>query len=209
MSDSEPAVALTEDGNLEITLPKKSSKFPDKIASRLKASATLIVAITGLIAAIGSWFKPADQTVPKASYETLAGAIIEISKQARDNHDGNLALKEYVDKISGQPIPAPAYSSEIPTPAPIASATPTLRPLSRPRTGGIISRPPSLSAAIASALASHDAPPIASAEPPLMRETKSAPVSQSVLMPDSPAIGPTPPAVTPPSFDAVLKKAGQ
>jgi hypothetical protein len=206
MSDSEPAVALTEEGNIEIILPKKSSKFPDKIASRLKASATLIVAITGLIAAIGSWFKPVDQSVNKESYETLANAIKEVSEQARENHDNNLALKGFVDGALGRTLnttPLLAYS------APAASTTPTtptLRPLSRigvtnSRTGGgsVISRPaPSLSAAIASALASHDVvpPTVASAEP-------------VVLMPDSPAIGPTPPAIAPPPFDTVLKRAGQ
>jgi hypothetical protein len=210
MSDSEPAVALTEEGNIEIILPKKSSKFPDKIASRIKASATLIVAISGLIAALAAWFKPADQSIPKASYEALSDSIKEISKQVRENHDDNLALKGFVDGSLGRSFNTTplAYSA-----APVSSAAPVLRPLPQigvaaggSRAGGVSRPTPSLSAAIASALT----PPIASeVVPPSPPPTKSVSISNSVFMPDSPAIRPTPPAISPPSFDAVLKRAGQ
>jgi hypothetical protein len=65
--------------------------------ARVKASVTLLTAITGLVVATGAILKPRDDTATRESYDTLAKAVQEIGKENETQHDDLVALKAYVD----------------------------------------------------------------------------------------------------------------
>jgi hypothetical protein len=137
-----PRFSITDTGDLEIQLSKKSSRPPDPIAARIKASGTLIVAITGLIASVFTYFKPVDHSVNKASYEILARDLKEVSQQTADNHDAILAMRGYIEGTLNRTITppiSPRISSSariktssklavVPEPAPVESSPPNLGP---------------------------------------------------------------------------------
>jgi hypothetical protein len=80
----------------------------DVHASRIKSVGTLVAAIAALIAALGAWFKPQDQSINKATYEELSKVLKELADAQDKNHDDIVALRGYVEgtvaKNSG-PIP--------------------------------------------------------------------------------------------------------
>ncbi len=85
------------------------SKPGDVHASRLKSLGTLVAAMAALVAAIGSWFKPQDQSVNKASYEALSASMKDLSDQVDKDHDEIVALRGYTEGALRM-VSAPASS---------------------------------------------------------------------------------------------------
>jgi hypothetical protein len=113
----------------------------------LRSLAALVVACTGAIGAIAALVRPADQSVTKASYETLSEGIADVDKRCSEQvtrieyecREENVALRSYVAGFTHAPMageistttavapsrpkhPAPWASASVP---PIPMAIPT------------------------------------------------------------------------------------
>jgi hypothetical protein len=56
-------------------------------------------------------FKPADVSVTKTSYETLADGITKLTEQMQRNHEDVVALRSYVDGVMRGPVPVPTATA--------------------------------------------------------------------------------------------------
>lgn len=65
--------------------------------ARMKASATLLTAVTGLVIAVGAAVKPRDDSATRESYDTLAKSVQDIGRENETQHDDLVALKAYLD----------------------------------------------------------------------------------------------------------------
>lgn len=115
----------------------------DTVAARRRSTAALIVALTGVMTAVGAFIKSADHSVTKASYDELSTGLKKISDQTSQNHDDIVALRGYVAGLNGEvllpsasvtppPMPSATVSAVpipfISQPRPSTSVTPLLRP---------------------------------------------------------------------------------
>jgi hypothetical protein len=102
-------VSINDKGDVEIELNK--SWFP-KIGDSVRALAAVIAVAT----AIGSWFRPQDNTATKASYDTLSQEVKQISDQTIKNHDDLIATKAYLDgftnRVTNEPIEIPTVNEQ-------------------------------------------------------------------------------------------------
>ena len=102
-------VSINDNGDVELNLNK--SWFP-----KAESSMKTIAAFVAVIAAIASWLKPQDNTVTKASYDTLSKEVKQISDQTIKNHDDLIATKAYLDgftnRIINEPIEIPTINEQ-------------------------------------------------------------------------------------------------
>lgn len=103
--------------------PPASTEKP----SLLKGWAALIASIAALVTAIGALMKPPEEPAAKASYETLSKAVEDNSKQAAQNHDDIVALRNYLEGYVKGSVPAvaPSAAPSASSSAAVAQATPT------------------------------------------------------------------------------------
>jgi len=101
----------------------------------MRSLTTLIVAITGVIGAVTALVRPADQSVTKASYQTLAEGIAEVDNRCTSQivriqyecNAQNESLRAYVDGFTRGQVPPPEPASVFPKPprvVPTALPTP-------------------------------------------------------------------------------------
>lgn len=110
--------------------------------ARMRASATLLTALTGLVIAVGAAVKPRDDSATRESYDTLAKAVQEISRENETQHDDLVALKAYLDGFvrassssgSAGSLGLSKGDAGVPTtPSAAASASAALLPPSSPK----------------------------------------------------------------------------
>jgi len=102
--------------------------------SHLKNMTALIIAITALVAACSSFFKPRDDRATETSYETVNRSLKDLSDENQRQHDDLVALRAYIDGVvhgnvppsheadAGAPLDAGSYAS-MTLATPHASAT--------------------------------------------------------------------------------------
>jgi outer membrane murein-binding lipoprotein Lpp len=74
--------------------------------SRLKSLTALVIAITALVAACSSFFKPRDDRATQESYDTLAQEIKALNAENQRQHDDLVAMRAYIDGVVHGDVPA-------------------------------------------------------------------------------------------------------
>jgi hypothetical protein len=74
--------------------------------SHLKNMTALIIAVTALIAACSSFFKPRDDRATEASYETIGQSLKDLSDENERQHDDLVALRAYIDGVVHGAMPS-------------------------------------------------------------------------------------------------------
>lgn len=134
---------------------KKSESIPPEakgFVARMKSMAVLLTAVTALVAALGTMFKPPDLTATKSGYEELRQSVKELNKATDQNHDDLVTLRAYLEgyananRANGLGVPS-AVAANAATAAASASSPPTSAGLrlagSSGGAGGVgLSRPP-------------------------------------------------------------------
>ena len=102
---------------------------PFKLLSQILQARGFILGTAAIITAAASWFKPADTSVTKATYEVLVTRINELSKDSESNHDDLQAfIRAYIGatKTEASPSVASAPGPQLPL-APPTAAVPVIR----------------------------------------------------------------------------------
>lgn len=74
--------------------------------SHLKNMTALIIAITALVAACSSFFKPRDDRATETSYETVNKSLKDLSDENQRQHDDLVALRAYIDGVVHGSVPS-------------------------------------------------------------------------------------------------------
>lgn len=116
---------------------------PSGFVARVKASATLLTAITGLILAVAAVVKPRDDSATRESYEVLSKAVQAISAENESQHDDLVALKAYVDGfVRGAGAPkVEASSSPVSSSSPASSSSVTIAVVHPPPSPKLADKP--------------------------------------------------------------------
>lgn len=127
--------------------------------ARAMSAKELILAITGLVVALASVFRPQSTATARASYDELSKAVYEISAATGRNHDDVVAIRSYLAAMNGHPVPSTDYvpivlpSALLPKPSASVSST--------------SSAPPTVIAVVPVPVA-HSAPPVVGPKPPMV-----------------------------------------
>lgn len=128
--------------------------------ARAMSAKELILAITGLVVAIASIFRPQSTETARASYDELSKAVYEISAATGRNHDDVVAIRSYLAAMNGHPIPSTDY-------VPIALPS-ALIPRPNASTSSTSSAPPTTVIAVVPVPVAHSAPPVVGPKPPMV-----------------------------------------
>jgi hypothetical protein len=74
--------------------------------SHLKNMTALIIAITALVAACSSFFKPRDDRATETSYEAISKSLKDLSDENERQHDDLVALRAYIDGVVHGSVPS-------------------------------------------------------------------------------------------------------
>ena len=80
-------------------------------SNHLKNMTALIIAITALVAACSSFFKPRDDRATEPSYETINKSLKDLSDENQRQHDDLVALRAYIDGVVHGSVP-PSHEAD-------------------------------------------------------------------------------------------------
>jgi hypothetical protein len=121
---------MSEENSSELVVESSDSTPPSKKPSKMRDLATLISAVTAMIVAIGSYFRPQDHTVTQKSYETCVDGIAKIQDAEQKNHDDIANLRGFVEGYTHGHVPFAEPSFE----GKSSSSSPTTSPTTSPST---------------------------------------------------------------------------